>query len=96
LLRFLSWRVRKKYRAIGATRATTAIGTTMAGMRVLRGVPGDELDDVWDGVDDCTDAGDGGGVEDAEAVVDVAKAKDACTVIVIVEDPPKVATRPLS
>lgn len=38
LLRCLSWRVRQKYRTTGATRATTKIGTTMAGIRVLRGV----------------------------------------------------------
>ena len=75
LLRFLSCRVRKKYRAMGATRAITAIGTTIAGMRVLRGVPLGGLDDGWAGADVCTDAG-GGTVEDAEIVVNVAKARE--------------------
>ena len=46
LLRCLSWRVRQKYRTMGATRATTTIGTTIAGISVLRGVPCDEGEDV--------------------------------------------------
>jgi hypothetical protein len=41
----------------GATRATRAIGTTIAGIRVLRGVPLEEAEDVWDAGVGCTVAG---------------------------------------
>lgn len=89
LLRCLSWRVRQKYRATGATRATTTIGTTMAGIRVLRGVPLDEVDDFWAGADVCK-GGDEVLVEDAMVLFNgVAKTKGGAsdTIKVIVETP---------
>jgi hypothetical protein len=75
--------VRKKYRAIGATRAIMAIGTTMAGIRVLRGVPLDGVDDLWAGPDGCTDEGDGGTGGDAEEVVNDAVARVGIIVMVV-------------
>lgn len=56
-LRCLSWRVRKKYKATGATRATTTIGTTIAGIRLSEkpwaGGEDDSADgDVWVGEGD--------------------------------------------
>jgi hypothetical protein len=55
----------------------------MAGMRVLRGVPLDGLDDLWAGPAGCTDEGDGGTVGDAEEAVDGAKATLGDRVMVV-------------
>lgn len=66
-LRCLSWRVRKKYKAMGAARATTTIGTTIAGIR-LSGIPWAGGDDVCAGGDVWTEEGDEVLVEEEEVV----------------------------
>jgi hypothetical protein len=68
LLRFLSWRVRKKYSAMGATRATTTIGTTMAGIRVLRGMPWEGGGEVCDGAALCKEVDEVLVVDDGKVV----------------------------
>ncbi len=74
-LRRLSCRVRKKYKAIGATRAITTIGTTIAGMR-LGGMP-------WAGGEDVSAGGDVWAGEAVEVFVEdeeVGRGKEASVV----------------
>ncbi len=66
-LRCLSWRVRKKYKAMGAIRATTTIGTTIAGIR-LSGMPWTGGEDVSAGGDVWTGEADEVIVEEEEGV----------------------------
>ena len=87
-LRRLSWRVRKKYKAMGATRATTTIGTTIAGIR-LSGIPWAGGEDVSAGGDVWAGEGDGVVVEDEEVVsgkeASVASDPDPFKVMVVTE-----------
>lgn len=71
--------MRQKYRIRGAARATTTIGTTIAGIKVLRGMPLDDAEELCDGGAVCTEVGDEGVVDDVEVVnIGGAEATAAC------------------